>query len=155
MKVELRAIKYARWASEETSCFNATVVLDDRPAGTVRNDGHGGCNFYDPHGLQQRLEEYARTLPPIPADPKRGYHELPMNADLLIGEILGKELSRKDLKRLLGKRVVTLGADGKIYQSARVLSREQLAAALACPHVGTVLNLLPEEEALRLFLAAS
>jgi hypothetical protein len=154
MKVELRNVKYAKLASEETACFNATVVIDDRPSGAVRNDGRGGANFYDPRDLEDQLEAYAKTLPPLPPDPKMGIIEpLAMSADLFVGELLHRELGRKDLRRLLKGRVVTI-KDGKVYQTA-VLPKAELTARLAKPSADVVLNLLPEDEALDLFLKAA
>jgi hypothetical protein len=45
MKVTLSKIKYAAFASQETNCFEAVVLLDGVPSIHVRNDGHGGCNY--------------------------------------------------------------------------------------------------------------
>lgn len=46
--ITLRNVKYAQFASQETACFEATVYVDGRKFCHVHNDGHGGCNFYQP-----------------------------------------------------------------------------------------------------------
>lgn len=46
-KIILKNLKYAAFASEETSCFSATVYCDGKRLCTARNDGHGGCDSYD------------------------------------------------------------------------------------------------------------
>lgn len=41
MKVELKNIKIAKFASEETLCFEATIYIDGKRSGTVKNNGWG------------------------------------------------------------------------------------------------------------------
>ena len=48
MKIELKNIKYAKFASEETHCYEATVYFEGKRTGTVKNDGHGGCDYQYP-----------------------------------------------------------------------------------------------------------
>lgn len=97
--VELRGVKHAKFASEETECFEATVYINGKKEGLVRNDGKGGSNFYHPIQLQDKLDKIAKTLPPLPPDelfPKG----LEQDADILIGELLSDHLEAKQLKRL-------------------------------------------------------
>ena len=47
IKVELKAIKFHEDMSEETNCFSANIYLNGKKVGSVKNQGHGGCNFYD------------------------------------------------------------------------------------------------------------
>lgn len=42
----LKNLKVCEWASEETTCFTATMYVDGKRVGEVSNDGHGGCNSY-------------------------------------------------------------------------------------------------------------
>jgi hypothetical protein len=44
---ELKNVKIAEWASEETTCFDATLYINGKRIGTCGNDGQGGCNRYD------------------------------------------------------------------------------------------------------------
>lgn len=57
MKIEIRGIKYSGFASQETNCIEATVYIDGVRSGTVRNDGHGGCNYFHPHERHTKLAE--------------------------------------------------------------------------------------------------
>ena len=44
MKLELKKIKYCKWMSEETHCYNAVVYVDGKAMISVSNEGHGGSN---------------------------------------------------------------------------------------------------------------
>ena len=43
----LKNIKTCEWASEETTCFEATLYIDGKSIGRVHNEGCGGAHFYD------------------------------------------------------------------------------------------------------------
>ena len=43
MKITLKNLKVAKFMSQETTCFQATVYVDGKKAGTAENEGHGGC----------------------------------------------------------------------------------------------------------------
>jgi hypothetical protein len=150
MKIELRNVKYAAFASEETACFSATVVLDGKPAGTVSNDGHGGPDMHHPLSLEERLNAYAKTLPSYVAYGETFEH----NAETVIGDLLDEHLLKRDYKRLVASRVLFVGSDGKLYQSSK-LKKPQLATLIektkARSDVGQVLNTLPEDEGFALF----
>ena len=75
MKLELKAIKHTEWASEETHCYTANLYKDGKPFAVVRNDGHGGPDYVDPHNkfsgthkefgkAVQDIESYFKALPP-------------------------------------------------------------------------------------------
>lgn len=156
MKIELRSVKYAAFASQETSCFEATVYIDGVKSGDVRNEGHGGCNWYSPRGLEERLDAHAKTLPPVTAFDVT----LEMDADLLIGELFSSWLMERDLKRLLASKLV-FARDGKVLATKKIPA-PQLARLLADPASlrarhsdSTVLNLVPFAEALTLYRASA
>jgi len=62
MKIELKNVKHSEFASRETDCFQASVYIDGKKAGTVGNDGQGGCNHYNPWKLADILSGNAKTL---------------------------------------------------------------------------------------------
>ncbi|VFR32251.1 FIG01218499: hypothetical protein [plant metagenome] len=69
-RVTLKSLKVAEFASEETLCFTATVLLDGQPIAYAKNDGHGGSTFLSPcvagEAARERLREafaYAESLP--------------------------------------------------------------------------------------------
>lgn len=43
MKITLKKFQHAAFASQETYCFSADVLIDGKKAGCAENDGHGGC----------------------------------------------------------------------------------------------------------------
>lgn len=47
-KITLQGLKYAQFASHETACFEATVLVDGKKFCHASNDGQGGPNFYEP-----------------------------------------------------------------------------------------------------------
>lgn len=151
MKIELRNVKYAAFASEETACFSATVVIDGKPAGTVSNQGHGGADMYHPVSLEERLNAYAKTLPPFVAYGETFDHD----ADTVIGDLLDEHLLKRDYKRVIGSRLLYVGNDDKLYESKRRVPKAQLAEliekAKARSDVKRVLNALSEDEGFALF----
>lgn len=162
MKITLKSIKYAKFASEETHCFKATVCIDGQRAGTVSNDGHGGSNSYDPWQLADMLNAYGATLPPIPCDfvDDTGQPaKLSINADMLINEAFESDMLMRDMRRNLKNRVIfTRGA--KVLETKRQ-TVAQIATWLANPKIlslfkaDKVLNLLPESEAFEIYKGQS
>lgn len=153
MKVEVRNVKEAKFASEETMCFQATVVVDGKVMGTVSNDGHGGGNNYDGVGsnrwrFEAMLKEWAKTLPPFKDfEGEMMAHDV----DTAIDDLVHEFLTRRDLDRKLKGHVVLKKADGKLYTVK--LAKGIDTKAYAAKYVGRdgvvkVLNLLPPEEAL-------
>ena len=154
MNIELRDIKYAAFASRETACFEAAVYIDSKREGTVTNDGHGGCNDYHPRELGQRIEAYASDKT-----------EDNVDADMVIGNALDAALARRDLQRLLRTHIITMRG-GRIYQTRagrkdmlaelverlRTQPHEQVLQRFGAEHV---LNVMPFDEALRLFRAGT
>ena len=47
MKLELKNIKHANWASEETQCYDAVLYVDGDPFLMVSNEGRGGADRDD------------------------------------------------------------------------------------------------------------
>lgn len=61
MKIELKNIKYAAFASEETHCYNASLYIDGKKIGTVSNDGHGGCDmFHGDYEAKNKVEAWLK-----------------------------------------------------------------------------------------------
>lgn len=63
MDIALKNVKHAAFMSQETDCFEASVYINGKKAGTVSNDGHGGCNLYFPNTLYQALHDHCKTIP--------------------------------------------------------------------------------------------
>lgn len=157
MKIELKNVKYAAFASEETSCFEASVWVDGKKAGTVRNDGHGGPNWIEPMSLQERVNEYAKTLPPMRLEVSGTVHEIGHNADSFMSTLLEDYLQEKELRKLLNAHLVGRRKDGAIIKTKRLTAAQlhhyvQAKTPLGKPEEGVVvLNYLPFAGALHLF----
>lgn len=109
MNIELKNVKYCKWASEETDCYDAVVYIDGKRAFSASNDGRGGCDNYYPIGeggraLLESAEEYAKSLPPV----KSSYFPegLQWDLELLIGDLLYKHLAEKDYMTKSRKKTV-------------------------------------------------
>ncbi len=153
MIITLKNVKIAKFASEETLCFRATVLVDGKVAGEASNDGHGGANRYQPWSLRDTLTEYAASLPPWTAHGETHAHD----ADTAFGDVMDAWQIKKDFERAVAKKIVLVKTDGKLY-TASVPKGSDLAAA-AARFVGrtgitSVLNLLPTDEALAAWTAA-
>ena len=153
MKIELKNVKHSEFASHETHCFEAAIYIDGKRAGTVENDGRGGCNFYHPHEVGAAIQAYAKTLPKV----RYHEHEFDQDADTIIGDLLVHHLTAKDLKRALNKRILFVSSDGQLKETIG-LDKTKMEAALASPTITEklkakkILNLLPFDEALSLYI---
>lgn len=165
MKITLKNIKYFPSLSEETHCFSATIYVDGVKAGEASNHGHGGSTEVHPRSLFEKLQAYGATLPRLPLgeglkdqDGKPATYA--QDAESIINDLLEDYLDEKDFKKLLAGHVVfTRTGQSSIYKSNK-LPKEALAAHLADPALPSkigdcdkILNLLPFDEALRLFRA--
>ena len=156
-KIELKNLKHSDFASQETYCFEASVYIDGKKAGTVSNQGCGGCHSYHPNTLYQILAKEAAKLP---------HHEWRLNdevlsvapdADTIISELVTEALTAKDLKSGMRRRILFVGEDGSVFET-----QAMTAAALAVQlnrtdlfeklKTKTILNLLPFPEALSIYI---
>jgi hypothetical protein len=152
MKIEVRNVKEVKSMSEETMCFTATVVIDGAVVGTVRNDGRGGAHMYSPPAIADRLEEHAKTLPPMILDG----HPVPHNADSALNEVVLDFLTRRDLRRSFTHKVMWETTDGRVFETRRLPAGTDVRAMAeryaTRPGVRTVLNLIPEDEAVAIVM---
>lgn len=117
MKLELKAIKHTEWASEETHCYTANLYKDGKPFAVVRNDGHGGPDYVDPHNkfsgthkefrkAVQDIESYFKALPPQETS-LMNEDGTPWMCEQSLegwcGDQVDDFLRAKDLKRNMGK----------------------------------------------------
>jgi hypothetical protein len=115
INVELKAIKHFEAMSEETQCFTANIYLNGKKVCVVKNEGHGGCNFYDytfkdkktgewkrDRGCEQALDQWADShhiTYEMDGETCEVTGEFSSKLDWLIDEMLEKALELKDLKR--------------------------------------------------------
>ena len=154
MNISMKNVSYNDRMSEETSCFSAGICVDGKKAGNASNRGQGGSTMIDPPDLGQRINAYAKTLPPVQAYDMT----LEMNADMLLGRLLEQFLLRRDMKAALRKRVLFVRAGKPAIFQTKAMQAAELTALLANPKAiagftaETVLNLVSEDAAFALYL---
>ena len=143
MIITLKNFKHAAFASQETYCFEATVYIDGKKAGTASNEGHGGCTFV-------HLTEAFRHL-----DTKENDLEGKVDTEChkLVCEKQDKGILNS-VKRDLSKNILFIRkgdkTDGvRIYRNAVGTPSEAaiIAKLKADPTVDVIFNLLPLEVA--------
>lgn len=109
MNIQLKNIKTSNHLSEGTitldaAAFTATIYIDGKKAGTVKNHGTGGPNFYD--FSDAKLEEDFHSF--CHSQPKISYRGLKLscNADLIIGTLLQYEETARQMKQWLKTEVI-------------------------------------------------
>ena len=155
-RITLTKIKYAAFASQETSCYEAIINLDGKPIATTRNDGHGGCDEVHPlTGCADRLAEavaYCKTLPRwgVSEEDPEGYET---DLESVCGAILDEYLTLRDMRRILKTKVLAVKPDRKLYE----FGGKKWPVSTVLPVIAKkypeaiILNSLTEPEALKLF----
>lgn len=157
MKIELRNVRYHAGMSEETPCFEAVIYIDGVKACRVSNHGTGGPHDFGDRAVEQRLDDYGKTLPPLKCETMT----LEMDAELIVGQLLDQWIVLRDFRRDLRGAILFTKADGKLYtlkprDKARMPTLlAQVAAKEVAPDAVAILNLLPEPEAVALYRKAA
>lgn len=117
MKYEMKGIKYAAFASQETPCFRASLYRDGKKVGEVSNGGHGGSDmlqFLDGRHAQEATMfekhclEWYETQPQSKEACELNDHYRGMCAmESWCGHQLDQYLNERELKRLIKKSVKT------------------------------------------------
>ena len=161
MNLEMKAIKFSEWASEETYCYQANVYLDGKPFAMVSNDGHGGCDREYSHNkfkgdyraTMKKVDEYFKSLP------KRDvgkYDWAPEGFDESFEgwchEQVTNFLIKKDVKRALKKNKVVYqkNDDGKMGLYDWHINANSDALKKRYPE-SVILNDLPIDEAVKIW----
>lgn len=131
MNIEIKAIKFFRQLSQETTCFSARIYVDGKWFGECQNTGDGGMSTYhvrDPFNKEAKLrlaeiEDYFKQMPdvevtiPKEIDPQENTFKVKMSfaewidiqvdaAYQLKEEIRLKALEFKQQQRLLRKQSI-------------------------------------------------
>lgn len=159
MNLEMKAIKFSEWASEETYCYQANVYLDGKPFAMVSNDGHGGCDREYSHNkfkgdyraTMKKVDEYFKSLPNT--DPCEYFPEgLEQTFERWCHDQVCTYLYRRDLKKALKKAKVVQRKDdqGKMcLWDFNIRANSDIIKAKYPEAI--ILNDLPEDEALTIF----
>jgi hypothetical protein len=170
MQIELKNFRHAEFASDETHCYEATIWIDGKRSFLAHNDGQGGSDHYYPlinsteartefNAVMERVEAHCNSLPKYGSE-FGGEDDMPMNLEILIGNLINRTLSRKKLKRVLKNKIVTLERD-EVWEYGYSRSALHWSDAMQKtivideikkknPNV-TILNDLPFDDALEIF----
>ena len=169
IKIELKNVHHAAFASEETHCFDAVLHVDGKKVAIVSNQGHGGPDHYSwvaPHNwdtLKAINERIVADYPLIDCtDLGMPGHTIEPNLECVVGDLVNAWLVERDLKRSMARKVLFTkpNAEGiyeiPLKQKGRVYTVEAVIASLRVKEPGRVfLNELPLAEAVALFRRAA
>jgi hypothetical protein len=164
MKIEVKNVQYMAANSDETLCYSATVYIDGVKAGEASNRGCGGESEIHPHALIDKLNAYAKTLPPSVYEYEgREPITVEQDAGSIIDELVSDWLVRRDFNRMMAKPKIVYIKNNSIWEVNFVkgATKETVAKFLADPvklaswkekaKPEIVLNLLPANEAFAAF----
>ena len=169
LKIELKNIKHAQFASEETHCYNATLYVAGETWGEVSNEGRGGPDHF--HGVAGKSwddikalnERIAAEYPKIDCtDIGAPGDFLDQNLETVCGELVNEFLVAKDLQRALKKAVLFYKAKpeakGAPLYEIKLKGKAwdaRMEGLMQKNHPGAIiLNALPIAEALPLYRMA-
>ena len=157
MKIELKALKYSDFASQETHCFQANIYIDGKMRGTADNHGRGGMTTIRPWQLHNEIKLHTDKIPPRIV--KYGDTEMSLDTspDSYIDDLVTLALHEKDLKRAMKTRIL-FTRENQVFETTK-FSAAQMAVDLASPRLkerlkaDQILNLMPIGEALEIYAA--
>lgn len=101
MKIELKNIKQAKFLSEETPAYSASLYVDGKKIGDVSNNGHGGCDSF--YGDRKAFASAEAWL----------MEEHNKDLEVLCHELLDRHECRQQLRKMLNKCVVVFDMSKK------------------------------------------
>jgi len=170
-RITLKNIKYMASLSRETHCYTADIYFDGVKCGTTGNDGHGGCDDYQPLACGERVNGKRRPVRQKCWDAMMnfvasfdsttstlgGLAAISLQPDLewVCSDLINEWLALKELKKFTSKRVIyTIKGKPGIYQTKTIdaVTRERWAAEIGRRETtDQVLNAMPIPDALALF----
>lgn len=168
IQIELRNIKHAAFASEETLCYSATLYADGVKLGEVSNDGHGGCDMFHPAPGKSWADYNAADArvkaehPPLDMTAYGMAEPMAQSLECLCATIVEQEQERKRLARMLKASLLFFKTpptgEGAALYSIKLKGHPASAAALVVKRGNpdaVILNGMPEAEALALLAMAA
>ena len=127
MKFELKNVKYAAFASEETACYEASLYVDGKRIGQVSNQGHGGCDdFHGDDKAYREANEWLKanetwdTKVVFGASADALPDEMPVDIEHKCSGLLDQWLLERDLKNGLKRKVLFTQPNEKgVFQVAK------------------------------------
>jgi hypothetical protein len=102
MKIELKKLKVFEEMSEETTAFVADLWINGKKVAYAKNDGHGGCTFYNAYPEQRELlaeaEAYCQSLPPHVTEFMGKEMSIDQNLEFVIDCLVSEKENEKFIK---------------------------------------------------------
>jgi hypothetical protein len=169
-RISIKGLKVAEFMSEETLAYTATVYFDGKQIASADNGGRGGATHIRAETGQQDLfkqaEAFALSLPATltdyedPKDPS-GKLSIVSSLEWVVDGLAHEQQDRKkataQMTRLMKKAAVML-EEGKLFtlkpkNPALLQSEAFLKSAKERYPAAQILNAMPKEQALELFIA--
>jgi ABC-type microcin C transport system permease subunit YejB len=155
MNLVIKNMKYSKFASQETNCFECDIYFDGKKILRAFNDGRGGTTRFDEYiknsyeALKQYTENYNLNNP---------FNSEHKTSSELIDDLVKNYLIQKDsnrrLKTMLKKYIVFL-SNPKELSYYRIFPNEVNISKIKEKHPNfIILNCLNYNEALELFTQA-
>ena len=158
MKIELRSIKHAKFASQETPCFDAKLYVDNIFHAHLFNEDQGGANSVEwikntPHS-EKEIETYIASQTPKEALLKYGGEIEDDLETWSFGEVYKAE-DKKRFKRDLTKNILYVNEKGELFTSTYKKNGKKISITSEVvesfkkknPQVKTIYNEMPFEKA--------
>jgi hypothetical protein len=156
--IEIRNLKVAKFASEETTCFQARVYFGGKLIGVASNEGHGGPTcVHATVGYDDKAYHAANAWAAKQAKGETfDGHLVDLIDDLVDEQILRKDVI-STLKRSFKKKVIFLNKAGELMncgpRKGWALDIDQLIRSVALRHPeAVILNSLPFDQAVERYI---
>ena len=172
--LELKGIKHAAFASQETHCYEASVYFNGKIIGWVNNEGYGGSDtfnarqrghsaegtFADNNKLWNTLEaRIAEEHPQYFMEWDKSWNK--MTLEIWCCNQVNKWLAHRDFKKYMKSKVVftdPTSEDPKAiryfsFKGVRSITKQHIDHIIAKYPNYNVLNVMPQEQALELWMA--
>ena len=164
MKLELKNLKHAEFASQETNCFEAKLYINGVFSATISNDGHGGSNYTwwekNVPITEKQVEDYlAKNVDTMSSRPEE-WKDLahPFCLEYWVADEVNTILASRQLKKALKKKIMF--KEGKEIWEQKVKSHELPITPSFIekwkkhnPKVTEILNTMEFEKALEVYRA--
>lgn len=158
MKIELKNIKHSAFASQETYCYKASLYVDGSKIGVVSNDGHGGADYFE--GDRQAFKNADEWLQ---KNERLALEQLgtdvPMDMESKCAELVSYFLAMRDYKSKAKKCILFTkqGSDAVFVTNntpAQIPQFKEFAKKQPVK-LDKILNELPDDEALKIYMKAA
>ena len=175
--LELKGIKHAAFASQETHCYEASVYYNGKIIGVVSNEGNGGCDNFYPHGEADSSmtkdgsyhhnknlwscigEDLAKEHPQYFMEWDKSWNK--MTLEIWCCNQVNKFLSAKDFNRYMKSKVVFIQPDEPkairyfSFKGVKKVTQQHIDHIKSKYPTYQILNDMPKAEALDLWVSCN